>query len=85
MSRRRPRPRSPAFSAAKRARLSRNYFVPLFLLGSIGIFEDEDDDEHEEESPISEFRFSLAAHTSWKLSQPFSRWDISSKPALFDR
>jgi len=42
-----------AFVAAKRARLSCNYSVQLCWLWNIGIFEDEDDDEHEEKSSIS--------------------------------
>jgi hypothetical protein len=41
----------PAFFCSERARLSRNYFVPLFLLRNIRIFEDDD----EEESSNSEF------------------------------
>ena len=48
-----------AFSPAKRARLSRKYFVQLVGLSNIGILEDED--EHEDDSANSKFSFSPLA------------------------
>jgi hypothetical protein len=45
-----------AFSAAQRARLSRDYFFRY------SDFEDEDDDEHEEEWSILEFRIKATCY-----------------------
>ena len=50
------RPRCAGVFCSEKSPIVPQLFCSVILIANIRIVEDEDDDEHEEESPISEFR-----------------------------